>query len=179
MADPAKLARGDWGLLHELGHNHQVDDWTFDGVGEVTNNVICLYVLETVCGRKPPAAGAEPGDLFRGVAEGAKEMAPYFARAPSSRSGSSSLPRAADVPPGAAGLRWKVFHETFNAYRGMPPREAEERRRQARPLARHPLPRLRAQPRPFFTAWGVPTSDAARASVAALPEWMPESFPPK
>jgi hypothetical protein len=32
---------------------------------------------------------------------------------------------------------------------------------------------------PFFQAWGVPTSEKARASIADLPPWMPEGFPPK
>ena len=29
---------------------------------------------------------------------------------------------------------------------------------------------------PFFEAWGVPTSEKARASITDLPEWMPEGF---
>ena len=31
---------------------------------------------------------------------------------------------------------------------------------------------------PFFDAWGVPTSHAARDSIKDLPRWMPENFPP-
>jgi hypothetical protein len=31
---------------------------------------------------------------------------------------------------------------------------------------------------PFFEAWGVPTSEEARQSIADLPGWMPEGFPP-
>jgi hypothetical protein len=30
---------------------------------------------------------------------------------------------------------------------------------------------------PFFTTWGLPTSDAARQSVASLPRWMPADWP--
>ena len=32
---------------------------------------------------------------------------------------------------------------------------------------------------PFFQAWGVPTSQAARDSIQSLPQWLPENFPPK
>jgi hypothetical protein len=32
---------------------------------------------------------------------------------------------------------------------------------------------------PFFEAWGVPTSEKARASIRNLPAWMPDDFPPK
>jgi hypothetical protein len=44
---------GDWGLFHEIGHNHQHPDWTFDGTGEVTVNLFTLYVIENVVGRVP------------------------------------------------------------------------------------------------------------------------------
>ena len=49
------LTNGDgktksWGFFHEMGHNHQQSDWTFEGTGEVTNNVFDLYILDTVCG---------------------------------------------------------------------------------------------------------------------------------
>jgi hypothetical protein len=30
---------------------------------------------------------------------------------------------------------------------------------------------------PFFERWGVPTGEAARASIADLPEWMPAGMP--
>jgi hypothetical protein len=29
---------------------------------------------------------------------------------------------------------------------------------------------------PFFRAWGVPTSEPARASIARLPTWIPPGF---
>lgn len=32
---------------------------------------------------------------------------------------------------------------------------------------------------PFFEAWAVPTSQAARDSIQNLLPWMPEGFPPK
>ena len=45
--------KGDWGFFHEIGHNHQNYDWTFDGTGEVTVNFFTLYVMEKMCGFKP------------------------------------------------------------------------------------------------------------------------------
>ena len=39
-----------WGLFHEVGHNHQSPDWTFDGTVEVTVNLFTLYVFEFQCG---------------------------------------------------------------------------------------------------------------------------------
>ena len=42
-----------WGFFHEMGHNHQNYDWTFDGTGEVTVNFFSLYNMEKICGRMP------------------------------------------------------------------------------------------------------------------------------
>ncbi|MBO7684305.1 MAG: M60 family metallopeptidase [Kiritimatiellae bacterium] len=51
------IRRGDvddvWGFFHEMGHNHQNYDWTFDGTGEVTVNFFSLYNMEKICGKKP------------------------------------------------------------------------------------------------------------------------------
>lgn len=39
-------SKGGWGFYHELGHNHQLPEWTFEGTGEVTCNWFALYVHE-------------------------------------------------------------------------------------------------------------------------------------
>ncbi|MEX0742171.1 MAG: M60 family metallopeptidase, partial [Phycisphaeraceae bacterium] len=41
---------GNWGFYHEIGHNHQSPEWTFDGTVEVTVNLFTLYVYEKVNG---------------------------------------------------------------------------------------------------------------------------------
>jgi hypothetical protein len=44
-----KLKRfGNWGLFHELGHNMQRDEWTFDGSVEVTVNIFSMHAFEFV-----------------------------------------------------------------------------------------------------------------------------------
>ena len=40
-----------WGFFHEMGHNHQNDDWTFNGTTEVTVNFFSLYNMQKICGR--------------------------------------------------------------------------------------------------------------------------------
>ncbi len=52
MLDLARLRReGDWGFFHELGHNHQRRDWTFDGQVEVTVNWFSLICMEQLVGK--------------------------------------------------------------------------------------------------------------------------------
>lgn len=41
-----------WGFVHELGHNHQEEAWTFEGTEEVTCNLFSMYALEKVIGVK-------------------------------------------------------------------------------------------------------------------------------
>ncbi|ELU05583.1 hypothetical protein CAPTEDRAFT_195748 [Capitella teleta] len=46
-------AEGNWGLYHELGHNMQRLEWTFQGTSEVTVNVFTLHAMDVVNGVKP------------------------------------------------------------------------------------------------------------------------------
>lgn len=171
MASLDVLRAGDWGLLHELGHNLQSPDWTFDGTGEVTNNVIALYTLEAYLG-KPwpaghPALEKSPAKLAQAIAEGRK---PWAADDPFLRLHMYVQLKQA--------FGWDLFKKVFREYQSLPqadkPRTDLERRDQW-------LVRLsRAAGRnlgPFFEAWGVTTSGAARASVAGLPSWMPPDWP--
>lgn len=48
-----KTDTGSWGIFHEIGHNMQRDEWTFDGTVEVTVNIFSLYANERFCGEKP------------------------------------------------------------------------------------------------------------------------------
>ena len=51
MVTFSRLKFPGWGFYHEIGHNHQRGDFTFDGTGEVTNNVLGMYVYEAVLGK--------------------------------------------------------------------------------------------------------------------------------
>tara|TARA_B100001057_G_scaffold190272_1_gene191039 strand:+ start:221 stop:1717 length:1497 start_codon:yes stop_codon:yes gene_type:complete len=37
-----------WGTFHELGHNHQMQEWIWQGWAEVSCNLWSVYILETV-----------------------------------------------------------------------------------------------------------------------------------
>lgn len=41
---------GDWGMFHELGHNHQWRDWLLPGTTESTCNLWSVYTMEEVVG---------------------------------------------------------------------------------------------------------------------------------
>ena len=89
-------ADGAWGLFHELGHNHQSGEWTFSGTGEVTNNVLVLYVFDKVLGL-PYDCGHE---AIRDRAKRAKRIQDFIAKgAPFSGVEGRPVPGADDVHP--------------------------------------------------------------------------------
>lgn len=162
-----------WGFFHELGHNHQSPDWTFGGAGEVTCNLFTMYTLETVCGIR----GADAHEAMRKRDETVRR---YLALGGGfERWKADPFLALAMYAQLQEAFGWDAFKKVFAEYRALPrdqrPRSDDERRDQW--LTRF----SRAAGRnlgPFFEAWGVPTSEAARAAIADLPPWMPPGFPP-
>ncbi len=175
MVDLDRLrTRGDWGLFHELGHNHQSADWTFAGTIEVTVNLFTVYVLETVCEPGAPLHGALRGDrpakALAKYTAGGRRFADWKARPFLALRMYLQLKDA---------FGWETFRKVFAEYRDLPrdQRPGTDAAKRDQWLIRF----SRAAGRdlgPFFAAWGVPVSDAARDAVADLPGWMPEGFGP-
>src|SRR6218665_4050650 len=44
---------GHWYPFHEIGHNMQRNEWTFEGTREVTGEIFNLYAMDTICHIKP------------------------------------------------------------------------------------------------------------------------------
>lgn len=174
MVSIETMTRGDWGLFHEFGHNHQVGDWTFEGTGEVTNNLWSLHLHDVLTKTK----GVDAHPAFRGrearvakhFAEGVKFGAwkadPFLA-----------LFMYCQLQEA---FGWDAFKKVFAEYRALPegerPKSDDAKRDQWMTRFSRAVGRDLG---PFFEAWGVPTSKAARDSVAKLPKWMPPGFPPK
>jgi hypothetical protein len=168
------LTKGSWGHFHEMGHNHQSPDWTFGGTGEVTENLFSLYVSERCCHLADPAHPAlKPEDRAQRtrdyLAAGAKfeqwQADPFLA-----------LYMYLQLQEA---FGWEAYKRVFAEYRALPdaqrPQTDEAKRDQWLTRFSRTVGRNLA---PFFQAWGVPTSPAARDSLQDLPTWMPEAFPP-
>jgi len=177
MVNLSQLGGGDsvWGFFHELGHNHQSSDWTFDGTGEVTCNLFTLYAMETVCGipvAENERSNAEQIELrvLPYLANGAKfadwKKDPFLA-----------LQMYVQLQQA---FGWDAFKRVFAQYRELPddqrPSSDDEKRDKWMMMMSRAVGRNLG---PFFEMWGVPTSKAARDQVATFPRWMPEGFPPK
>ncbi len=172
-----KIAKGEdtWGYFHEIGHNHQSGDWTFEGTGEVTVNLFTMYVHDTICHRRdlgrPDLTDPEKFDA---------KIRSYFQRGAHFEEWKQDpfLALCMYIQLQHA-FGWKAYQDVFAEYRSLPsdqrPHSDDEKRDQW--LVRFSRA-VHQNLGPFFQAWGVPTSTAARQSVADLPDWMPAHFPP-
>lgn len=172
MVQFEKLKAGSWGLLHELGHNHQEPDWTFAGTTEVTCNIFALRAIDKLCKLPPGKRGHDavnnPPSLIQYIKKGRKfeqwKADPFLAL-----QFYIQLEKA---------FGWDVFQRVFRDYRELKdserPKSDEEKRDQW--LIRFSR-RCARNLGPFFDAWGIPVSEKAKASLAELPKWMPEDWP--
>ena len=161
-----------WGFFHELGHWHQNSMWTFGGTGEVTVNIFTLYALDKVCGLPPAEArGFTPEKLLSDMRAHHEAGAPFdvWKRKP-------FLALAMYVQLQQA-FGWELYEEVFAESRALPEAERPETDDEKRDQW---LVRVSREAgvnfSRFFETWGVPTSDAARASLNDLPGWMPEGW---
>ena len=175
MVDLDLLAtKGDWGLFHEMGHNHQQGDWTFEGTTEVTCNLFALYVLQTVCGVEGIAGHEALVDRERRAAAHVRAGAKFAAWQGDPFLALTMYTQLIEA------FGWTPFRTVFAAYRDLAPKErpsteGEKRDQWMTRFARAVGRNLG----PFFEAWGVPTSAAARTEIDRLPAWMPSGFPPR
>jgi hypothetical protein len=166
-------ARGSWGHFHEMGHNHQSGLWTFDGTGEVTCNLFSLYVSERCCDPGGQAHGNVSPDRR------AKRRKAHLAKGAPFAEWKRDPFLALDMYIQLKeAFGWESYKAVFARYRDLPRKRHPRGDLAKRDLWMETFSRVvRRNLGPFFEAWGVPTSEEARARVAHLPRWMPEGFP--
>ena len=165
----------NWGFYHEVGHNHQADDWTFDGTVEVTVNLFTIYVYEFLCGI-PQTQNEHAGDRRNRDLE----MSLYDFDDPDYKQWKREPSLALIMYEQLLWeFGWDAYREVFATYRNLPeaerPKSDDEKRDQWLVRFSQQVGRNLG---PFFEAWGVPTSQEARDSIADLPVWLPPNFPP-
>lgn len=163
---------GVWGLWHEMGHNHQQADWTFEGTVEVTVNLFTMYVLEKCSGLTTESHPA------LNLAERAKRDQAYLDAGAQFDKWKSNPFLALDMYIQLKdAFGWDAYKQVFAEYRRLSPEERpktdEAKRDQWMVRFSKAVKRNLG---PFFQLWGVPTSEEARASIADLPVWIPEEL---
>jgi hypothetical protein len=179
MVDKPRMMRnghgGVWGLWHEMGHNHQSRDWTFSGAGEVTVNLFTLYVFEKACGRPDMGAvrlGREAGEKkIRAYLDGGADFEAWKKDPFLGLVVYWQLQQA---------FGWDAYKKVFAEYRALAASERPKTDDQKRDQWLVRFSRAVGKNLgPLMQAWGIPTSEAARAAHRDQPAWMPEGFPPK
>jgi hypothetical protein len=161
--------QGDWGMFHEMGHNHQHRDWTFDGTTEVTCNLFSLYLMETVCSKGIGHTAMSPESIAKNralYAKGGSQFGLWKTKPFTALIMYYELRKA---------FGWEAYKKVFAEYRDLadyerPKNDAQKRDQWLVRMSKtvgHDLG-------PFFESWGVPVSEKARAAVKGLPSWMPE-----
>lgn len=163
-------SKGNWGCFHELGHNRQKPSWTFQGTGEVTNNLFSLYSGEVM-------SGIEPWNN------------PWLEN--QKLAGRAYLRDGADFSvwkrkPGIALLcyaqiqkefGWEPFQATFAAARALPKEERPRSEADKHTFWVRQMSLATGQDlRPFHAHWGWPLEEGLLTdpALANLPVWMPD-----
>lgn len=151
---------GTWGHWHEIGHNHQLPEWTFDGTGEVTNNIYTLYMMEKVAGK----------GIWSRIGEARPRAKAHQANgAPFEKWKSDPFMALVMYAELIEAFGWDSCQRWFRDYEtGPKPKNDQEKRDQF--LTRYSKV-VKRDLSPFFQKWGVPTTEAARASLKGLPAW--------
>ncbi|MBI5683989.1 MAG: hypothetical protein HZC54_02815 [Verrucomicrobia bacterium] len=168
------LLNGNWGIFHELGHNHQSGHWTFEGAGEVTCNIFSMLVFDKLCGVKPAKGRVsleKVDEYYRKHAASGKSFEqwkkdPFLALA--------MYVQLQDA------FGWDAYKKVFAEYRAgskdeLPKNDDEKRDQWMVRFSKVVGKNLG----PFFQTWGVPVSQPALDEIKNLPAWMPPHFPPK
>jgi len=173
MTTFGKLKFPGWGFYHEIGHNHQRGDFTFDGTGEVTNNVIGMYCYDAVLKKDWLIGHGAISDEAR------KEHIQKIKKASNKWQVWKSEPFTAlttyiQLMQEFGWESWRKYLYSFDDPKfGPAPKGDDERRDQF--LVRYSKI-TNKNLGPFFDAWGIPVSSAAKAEVSKLDPWMPKGM---
>jgi hypothetical protein len=164
--DLDKLRReGQWGLFHELGHNHQGRAYTFNSFVEVTVNLHTLYLMKTLCGLEPRAARGVLNDLDKLLQQRLEEkkIGPFEDLAmfiPLIETfGFESLTSAFQKYLSAEGIK------------GLTGRESDPARMDA--LVRRYSQAVGKNLCSYFDLFGIKAGEETRKLLASLDPWMP------
>jgi hypothetical protein len=162
-----------WGFYHEIGHNHQRGTFTFDGTGEVTNNVIGMYCYHEVL-KKDWLIG------HSGITEEARrEHVQKIKRASDKWQTWKSDPFLALTTyiQLVQEFGWQSWHQYLHSFAdssfGPVPKDDSDARDQF--LIRYSKI-VNKNLGPFFDFWGIPISAGAREQVSKLETWLPKGL---
>ncbi|MBV8253698.1 MAG: hypothetical protein JO154_13905 [Chitinophaga sp.] len=183
IVNPEKLlvpseGGANWGFFHEIGHNMQSSDWSFEGTGEVGCNFFALYCFDRLTGGRN---GAHEEVSNKRTME---MMQQYFAKG-------ADFEKWKQDPFLALilfrqlqeGFGWEAFKTFFRNCQTLakqdPTGSYAKTEEQKRDLWAREFSKIAGRNlAPFFEYWGVPISSSVKEELKSLPGWMPYNVPP-
>jgi cysteine-rich repeat protein len=155
---------GNWGMFHELGHNHQWADWMIPHSTEVTCNLWSVYAYETLVesgveGHEAIAPQTRADRLDAYVAAGARYETwdPWI--------GLELFLQLKEA------FTWEAYKQLFARYRDFGPGERPGEVDRIDFLVVNFSEIVSTNLLPFFRCWGLPVSDWVEGRVENLPGW--------
>lgn len=165
--DGAMRSQGDWGLFHELGHNHQFGPLNLPGTTECTVNLWSVYAFEEV-------VGVDRAQAHSSLAPAAREaaIAAYIAGGRDFEEDWNVWTCLETWLQLQEAFGWAFYQGLHARYLAMPTdqRPATDQEK-IDALLVNASEQAGRDLSGFFQAWGLPFTAAARASVAHLPDW--------
>jgi len=167
------LAEGEWGVMHELGHNHQWLDWLIPGTIEATCNLFALNAYEAVLGlhRDHDVPALEHSERKARIAS-------YLATGPDFAQWEVWVALETFLQLQEA-FGWEALRDIFLQYHDLSPAErpSDDQARIDQWVERS-ANQVGFNLGPFYQAWGWPVSAGTLANVAALPHWSCDPMDP-
>lgn len=167
-------ARNTWAFLHELGHNFQRREYTFEGTIEVTNNIFVLYAchkmgLKHVLDRVVNG----PGGHYGSRSLGSSKARDYMERGANFEDWKKDKCLALYCYTELIDeFGWDAFKRMFRTYRVLPPDRRPRNDDEKRDLFLKVMSRCTNRNlAPFMDRWGIPISSNARTAVSRLRPW--------
>ncbi len=161
-----------WGFYHEMGHNFQQPEWTWEPFGEVTNNLFSLYGTETLnramVGAHPAMTQAEITKRIHNVAT-KPGVETYFSKDPWYPLTMFWLMRQE--------FGWEPFTKLFAEFRDLPRGQRPKSEREKHDQFLQRFSRISGKNlTEYLKAWGIDFSVGADRGVINLPRWMPKDW---
>lgn len=161
-----------FGLFRELARDHLPSEWTFEGAGDALQQLCALRMLEAGCGK---AVDDDPRNLQGSRDERWKDHVQNHDASFERWKNDSSLALALFVDVQQE-YGWAPFETALREFRGLKDHEKAKTDEEKRDQWLVRLSRACNADLGFlFAAWGVPVTDAARASLSGLRPWEPEN----
>ncbi len=160
-------ASGNWGMFHEIGHNHQWRDTVIPKTTEVTVNLWSVHTCEKVTAKKDGSCSGntEPAKAKKLVEDWVAKGAKY-----SDWGFWNALQMYLQI---RKAFGWEVYTKVFQIYYDLPAAETPKNDQQRIDQWVVRLSKVcNKNLGPFFQSWALPVSQKALDSIKSLPAWF-------